>query len=89
MFFGRSANLFIRQTGPDQMDGTGTWAGPVITGRATSVPGGLSGSYTFNVSPNVVTETTKFVNIVGTLRDFAGVAGCTVKFTGAYSLRPN
>jgi hypothetical protein len=89
MIFGRSAYTFFRQTGPEQMDGAGTWSGPLITGRATTVPGGASGNYNFNVSPNVVTETTKFINITGTLTNFAGVAGCTAKFTGGYSQRPN
>jgi hypothetical protein len=89
MLFGRSAYAFVRQSGPDQMDGSGAYAGPAISGRATVVPGGVSGNYNFKISPNTITETTQFITMKGSVTNFTGRAGCTMAFSGAYSLRPN
>ena len=91
LLFTSSAQLIINSDASDgdQMHGQGSYTGPLIRGRATTVSGGVSGTYNFKIKPNVITDTTKVITIAGTINDFFGVVGCTMKFLGAYQRRPN
>ena len=90
MLFHRSALSFFNNTGPDQMTGNGTYTGSWISARATGVPGGTSGTYSFTITPSgTITASTPGLGIVGTITNFAGVSGCTITFAGAYAKRPN
>jgi hypothetical protein len=86
---GRSAQVFFRSTGNDQMRGKGNFSAFAIGSRGT-LTSGFDGAYNFTVKPpaGAVTETTKAINISGSLTNYFNVAGCTVKFVGAYEKRP-
>jgi len=88
---GRFAQAFFRSggAGGDQMHGPGTYTGPLIGGRATSIPGGASGTYSLKIKPAVIAAGTNVITIQGTITKFAGVSGCTMKFAAAYRPRGN
>jgi hypothetical protein len=53
------------------------------------VPGGLTGTYNFKITPAVITASTNVITIDGTITNFIGVTGCTMKFKAAYRPRGN
>ena len=90
LLFGRFAQAFFRTSGGgDQMHGIGSYTGPLIRGRVTSVPGGATGTYNFKIKPAVIDATTGVITIEGTINDFGGTPGCTMKFVAAYQPRGN
>ena len=90
LIFTRASHSFFKTTA-GQMNGAGSYSGAWTSGRATTKPGGgaVTGTYSFVVTPGAVLKTTPFVTIRGTINGFGGIAGCNVKFNGAYSKRPN
>jgi hypothetical protein len=86
----RSAATFYKQSGADdQMHGSGTYVGDWIGGRVTSGSGTNTGNYTLTITPAVIIETTVNVDIKGSITNFENTVGCTLKFRGSYTLRPN
>jgi len=90
LIFSRFAQAFFRTSGGgDQMHGPGNYTGPLIRSRVTTIPGGATGTYRFAITPAVITGATGLITIDGTINNFGGVVGCTMRFIGAYRPRGN
>jgi hypothetical protein len=83
----RGTLIFVRTSGDTQMNGAGNYSGIWVSGRVTGAR--VIGTYNFLISPTVITATTPFASIIGTITNWAATTGCTVTFRGAYVLRPN
>jgi hypothetical protein len=92
LFTTRSAQVYFRTSGNDQMVGKGNYGAHLISPRATFIPNSNTSSYTgaynFKVKPGVITDTTGDITIVGQLTNFFNASGCTMKFLGAFQPRP-
>jgi hypothetical protein len=64
-----------------QMQGSGNYHASAIDSAA--LPFTFNGTYSFTITPSVVTAATPTVTIVGTIHDFVA-AGCTIAFRAAY-----
>lgn len=73
-------------SGDDQMHGTGNLIGYGLFKDGTGNIGGngFNGTYNFVVNPAAINANTNVVTINGTIGSYGGVAGCNVKFQGAY-----
>jgi hypothetical protein len=85
----RGTLIFTRASGDTQMHGAGNYSGIWVSARVTT-NANVTGTYNFVVNPTgIITESTSFVRITGTITNWAGRTDCTVTFRGAYALRPN
>jgi hypothetical protein len=66
-----------------QFNGSGDYVGSFVSGFATIRTN--TGSFNLNVTPAVVTPTTKFVTFTGSFTNFVGVNGCTAIVRGSAS----
>jgi hypothetical protein len=89
LLFARSAGIFTRASGgSDKMHGAGNYRGGWISGRATG-NGSTSGQFRLAINPVDPVAATTFIDIQGSLTNFANTAGCTLSFRGGYARRPN
>jgi hypothetical protein len=89
--FHRAGHAFFRTggTSTDQMQGNSNYSSPWYSGRATSTPGGNTGTINLQVKPNTaITATTDIITLQGSVTKFHGLSTCTMGFKAAYRLRP-
>jgi hypothetical protein len=91
----RSMQTYFHSGGAatDQMNGSGTYALRVLRGNVTSAPSPSvptlpSGKYNFKIKPSAITAATDAITIDGTISNWRGTTGCTVKFRGSYRANP-
>ncbi len=85
----RSGAVILDNTGTHTtLNGTTTYDGYALTGRASvSVYNGTS-NFTVKPGPANLKPTTKQVTITGTISNFFDNTGCTATIEGSYFLRP-
>jgi hypothetical protein len=81
------AGLFQTTSATSQMGGAGTYKS-VSWGFSHTRPANFTGTYNLTLSPATIKQTTKFVEITGTISDFFANPDCDVQFRGSYTLKP-
>jgi hypothetical protein len=83
--FGHSSGIIKKANGSLQFNGSGSYAGRFLSGRAEEVTN--TGTFNLAVSPAIVTPSTDFVQFTGIITNFSGRLGCNVTVRGSASRR--
>jgi hypothetical protein len=76
------ANLFTNTNNSAQFSGTGQYTSIGIFDAQFSPQN--TGAYNLTQTPTTILATTDFVSLVGSIGNYAGIAGCALTFRAAY-----
>jgi hypothetical protein len=71
----------VKRTNDGPFQGTGQYYALKTKGGRVQV---YYGTYNFTQTPAVISATTDFVTLVGTLEDYSDISGCTVTLRGTF-----